>query len=200
MFSRHIIRGRKELSQTTTTDVVLLLITIAVVFVRLHDNNLPDIGVLLGHVFAHTFTAILAFIVLKFTVASSNLLRMLQILYVLVALADIFLLLGFVYLAALHDHKHSIDAYYAGVHIVLAVMFVGVDLVGAFFVDLSYNYVESLVYADNGSRLYAVANGALMSRNFTESSPGRIGSVHITAPTSLSTSGGKSLNNAYLNV
>ncbi len=216
MISRHTIRGRKELAQTATSDAVLLLITITMLVMRLHhSNNFYNVGGLLVHIFAHMLTCTFALVVLKFTIASSNLLRTLMILYVGTCIADAVLLFGFFFLYLFHDHKSSIDGYYLVLHAIVVLAFIGVDIAGAFFVDLSYNYIESLVYSDNGSYLHSVARQVIVSNNFMPVSAGvdnRVGSVHLTIPAPLammkggggvtlssSTSNGRG-GNSHLNV
>lgn len=201
MISRHTIRGRRELAQTVTTDVVLLLISGTMLLMRLHHrDNFYDVAGLLAHIFLHSITCTFALVMLKFTIASSSLLRGLLVLYVLTFIADALLLFGFAFLYFFHDHRASIDVYYATLHVATTLGFIVVDLTGAFFVDLAYTYIDSLVYADNGAYLHAVAQQVLASRNFVpDKASGRLGSVHITTPPALAMSSGRTLN-SHLNV
>ena len=181
MIPRHTIRGRRELSYTATSDSVALLLAVTVLIVRLHENDFYDIALLLTHIFVHTFTCILALIILKYTVASCDTIRLAIILYMLVAVVDAFALVGFIFLYALHNHKSSIDGPYALLRLVLGLTFLAVDVCGAFFVDLAYNYLDSLVYADNGTHLIGVAAHSIATKNFTtDAATGRVNSLHLT--------------------
>lgn len=182
MIPRHTIRGRRELSYTATSDIFLLLLAVTVLVVRLHENDFYDIASLLAHIFAHTFTCILALIILKYTVASGDSIRLSIVLYILVAVVDAFTLVGFGLLYMLHNHRDSIDRPYALTRLSLGLGFLLVDICGAFFADLAYNYLDSLVYADNGAHVVAVANHVIATKNYTvDSVGGRINSVHLTS-------------------
>lgn len=186
MIPRHTIRGRREISYIATTDIVAVLLTITMLVVRLHDNDFYDIMLLLTHIFAHTFTCILAFIILKCNVASSETMRLLIILYALVAIADVIATIWFICLFALHNHDDSIDVPYAVLRIAIGILFIGIDLSGAFYVDLTYSFLDSLVYVDSTSHILNAAQTVAASKNYTEigasggSGTGRINSVHLT--------------------
>ena len=183
MIARHTVRGRRELAQTATCDVVLTLITFAVLVARLRTNNTYDICVLLAHIFAHTFTCIIQLIVLKYTIVTSDPLHLQRVFYVVAALIDLGALVCFLFLYALHDHRGTIDAPYVALRVTIGIAFVVVDACGWLYADLSYQFIDTLVYADNGSRMYATVQYAVSARNYTENAAtGRINSVHLAAP------------------
>ena len=179
MIPRHTIRGRREISYVASTDVVAVLLTLTMLVVRLHDNDFFDIMLLLTHIFAHSFTCIMAFIILKCNVSSSDSMRLLIILYALVAIADLISVIWFGCLFALHNHSDSIDTPYAVLRIGIGALFIGIDLAGAFYVDLAHSYLESLVYVDSVVHVLNVAHNVATNKNYTESG-GRINTAHLT--------------------
>ena len=162
MLSKHTIRGRQSLAFVASVDAVALSYAFLLLLLSFDDFDRTD-ALFLAMQLLHGFTAALAYIVVRHSTTSLDTLRILIVVYIVVMIVDLIVLVArIMQLGAGHDEStplarrhHHINAF---VRLLLALLFLFIDITGAFFTNLAQH--TAFVHYYSNDQLSTLADAA----------------------------------------
>lgn len=135
------MHGRRTIALINVLDTVVLSYAILIVLLVLDTLDMYDALLIVAH-FLHAITAPLGYIIVRHSAPAPSTLRLLVILFVLSIAFDIIAFtLRLILLTGIIAHTASLAAPTASsVRCIVALMFVFIDLCGAFFCDIAHQY------------------------------------------------------------
>ena len=156
MSTKRAVRGRQALALVTSLDAWLLVTSALLVLTALDDPEFYDLLLWAGH-FAHALTVPLGYVVVRYASNVPDTLRALVVFYLIATVMDIVVLIGRIILGL-----HNVEILATLAQIIVAIGFLLIDVVGAFFANLAQAYAMSFRYTDE--QLVASAAAVLRQR------------------------------------
>lgn len=162
MLSKYTIRGRQSLAFVSSLDAVALSYVVILLLSSLDYFDRTD-AFLLALELLHVFTVALSYIVVRHSTTALDTLRILIVVYLFVMIVDVGVLVARIFLLG-HSHDDSVPAARRHQHVnaflrlALSVLFLFIDVTGAFFTNLAQHTAFMHYYSND--QLSTIADSA----------------------------------------